>query len=75
MDLKNLAVLGHGIAYLPSFTVYKELKSGQLISLFEDFQPPEIGMFAVYPSHQYLSKKAKVFLDFLKKLLAPVLAL
>ncbi len=75
MDLKNLAVLGHGIAYLPSFTVYKELKSGQLISLLEDFQPPKISMFAVYPSHQYLSKKAKVFLDFLKKLLAPVLAL
>jgi DNA-binding transcriptional LysR family regulator len=75
MDLKNLAVQGHGIAYLPSFTVYQELKSGQLISLLEDFQPPKIGMFAVYPSHQYMSKKSQLFLDFLKKLLAPVLAL
>ncbi len=75
MDLKNLAVLGHGIAYLPSFTVYQELKSGQLISLLEDFQPPKIGMFVVYPSHQYMSKKSQLFLDFLKKLLVPVLAL
>ncbi len=69
MDLKNLAVLGHGIAYLPSFTVYQELKSGRLISLLEDFQPPKIGMYAVYPSHQHMSKKSQLFLDFLKQLL------
>jgi DNA-binding transcriptional LysR family regulator len=75
MDLKNLAIHGQGIAYLPSFTVFHELKAGRLISILEDYQPHSIGMFAVYPSHQYLSKKSKLFLDFLSQLLAPVLAL
>lgn len=72
LDLKNLAVSGLGIAYLPSFTVYHELLAGSLISILEDYQPPMLGMYAVYPSHQYLSKKSRLFLDFLAEILQPV---
>lgn len=75
LDLKNLAVSGLGIAYLPSFTVYHELKAGRLISILEDYQPPLLGMYAVYPSQQYLSKKTKLFLDFMVELLKPVFAI
>lgn len=72
LDLKNLATQGLGIAYLPSFTVYHELKAGRLISILEEYQPPVLGMYAVYPSHQYLSKKTKLFLDFIADTLKPV---
>lgn len=73
MDLKNLAVQGAGIAYLPSFTVYHELKAGRLISILENYQPPSIDMLAVYPSREYLNKKTKLFLDFLAKVLCRTL--
>lgn len=73
LDLKNLALQGLGIAYLPSFTVYHELKEGHLISILEDYQPPAVDMLAVYPSNQYVNKKTKLFLEFLEKLFKPVL--
>lgn len=72
LDLKNLAKSGLGIAYLPSFTVYQELKVGHLVSILEKYQPPVLGMYVVYPSHQYLSRKTKLFLEFLTDLLNPI---
>lgn len=72
LDLKNLAKSGLGIAYLPSFTVYQEIKDGHLISILEKYQPPVLGMYAVYPSHKYLTKKTKLFLEFLADLLNPI---
>lgn len=73
LDLKNLAIHHSGIVYLPSFTVYPELHSGQLISLLVKYQPPALGMYAVYPSHQYLSKKTQLFLEFLEQQLKPII--
>ncbi len=75
LDLKNLAQSGLGIAYLPSFTVYNEIKTGQLISILQEYQPPPMSMYAVYPSKEYLSKKTKLFLDFLTELMAPIFKL
>ncbi len=75
LDLKNLALSGLGIAYLPSFTIYHEIKTGQLTSILEEFQPPSWSMYAVYPSKEYLSKKTKLFLDFLTELMAPIFEL
>lgn len=71
IDLKNLAVAGMGVVYLPSFTVHPELISGKLISVLEKYQPPKLGMYAVYPSKQYLNKKLLVFLDYIMELLGP----
>lgn len=68
LDLKNIAVSGLGIAYLPSFTVKKELNNGILKNLLTSYQMPSLLMYAVYPSNRFLSKKMSVFLDFLSKL-------
>jgi DNA-binding transcriptional LysR family regulator len=68
MDLKNLIVAGLGIAYLPSFVVKKELDSGALKSVLTAYQVPPLSMYAVYPTSRFLSKKTKVFLDFLSGL-------
>lgn len=65
MDLKNLAVTGLGIVYLPSFTVKDEITKGSLKKILEPYQVPPLSMYAVYPSSRFLSKKAKVFIEFL----------
>jgi len=72
IDLCNLAVSGLGIVYLPSFSVYHQLKSKNLISILEQYQPPVLGMYLIYPSKQHLNKKTRVFIDFLTTLMTPV---
>lgn len=68
MDLKNLAASGLGIAYLPSFTIREEITNGTLKKLLTSYQVPALGMYAVYPSNRFLSKKARIFIDFLMTL-------
>ncbi len=65
MNLKNLALAGLGLVYLPSFTVKNELKDKKLIPVLTDYQVPKLNIYAVYPSNQFLSNKAKLFMEFL----------
>lgn len=65
IDLKNLAVSGLGLVYLPDFTVHGEVKSGNLKIVLDRYQPEKLPMYAVYPSRQSLSKKNQVLLEYL----------
>ncbi len=73
LDLASLAASGLGIAYLPCFSVHPLLKAGKLISILEDYRPPALGMYLVYPSNKYLSQKTQVFIHFMEKLLGKIL--
>lgn len=68
MDLKNLAVAGMGIVYLPSFVMKQELAAGKLKSILQEYQPSPLGMYVVYPSKHFLNTKTKLFIDFLLSL-------
>jgi LysR family transcriptional regulator for bpeEF and oprC len=68
MDLKNLAVSGLGIVYLPSFTIREEIKMGTLKPILTSYQVPALSVYAVYPSGRYLSNKVKLFIEFIKTL-------
>ncbi|MCL9783610.1 LysR family transcriptional regulator [Vibrio sp. S4M6] len=70
MDLCQLASSGLGIAYLPTFSVHSELRTGKLIPILQECTNTEFDMFAVYPSKQYLHKKTQVFIDFMAELMA-----
>ncbi len=63
--LKEMAIAGHGIVYLPSFIVWKSLASNQLVPILSDHQLLTTGMHAVYPHTRYLSLRARLFIDFL----------
>lgn len=69
IDLCNLALSGLGIAYLPSFSVKHKLETKELISILDSYRPPPLPINLVYPTHQYLSQKVSVFIDFMTKLL------
>lgn len=71
-DIRQLALSGIGIAYLPKCTVNEDLKQGRLVSILENFQASEFGTYAVYANKQFLSKKAEVFLEFMSGLLESV---
>jgi len=71
-DMKQLAIDGVGIAYLPAYFIHEELKTGKLISILDQFQPIDHSLYAVYPTKKYLAKKTQVFLDFITELLVKV---
>jgi DNA-binding transcriptional LysR family regulator len=54
-----------GIALLPTFVAARELEEGRLATVLEGFEPPPIGVYALYPPSRYLSAKVRAFVDFL----------
>jgi len=60
-----MVLQGVGITRLPLFTCEKEVASGQLQIILEDYDQLQYDIFAVYPHRQYLTAKVRVFVDFL----------
>ena len=65
--LKDAAVEGMGIIMVPSFIAYKEIESGDLVQILEDYNPPRIDAYAIYPQTRHLSQRVRAFVDFLLK--------
>lgn len=58
-----------GVVLQPSFMVNADLRSGALVELMPTYRSVEFGIFAVYPTRQYVSPKVRALLDFLSKAL------
>ena len=63
--IRDAAVDGRGIVLLPSFIVYKEIESGALITLLQNYQPPAMNAYAIYPQTRHLSQRVRAFVDLL----------
>lgn len=63
--LLDAAIKGIGITQLPNYYVQQYLQSGELISLLENYQVPDEGVWAVYPHNRHLSPKIKMLVDYL----------
>lgn len=61
----SLAVAGLGVTRLPAFACAQELADGRLEAVLEDFERPEMGLYAVYPHRRHLTAKVRAFVDFL----------
>jgi len=56
-----------GIILVPSFIVYKEIKNGTLVPLFNNYKTHHIDAYAIYPQTRHLSLRVRAFVDFLVK--------
>lgn len=65
--MAQLCIDGFGFAQLPHFLAKQGLESGELISLFPCYRPPEpeSGVFAIYPKRDYLPTRVRAFIDFM----------
>ncbi|GAC1044336.1 LysR family transcriptional regulator [Rhizobium sp. No.120] len=54
-----------GVAIVPDFIGRKEIESGRLLTLFNDYLPTDRGIYAVYPHRRYLPAKVRIFVDYL----------
>ncbi|UJS24446.1 LysR family transcriptional regulator [Thiothrix winogradskyi] len=63
--LKQAAIAGVGVAYLPDFEVNDALLSGELVRLLPDYAAPAVSVYALYPTRQFLPEKTRALVEFL----------
>lgn len=59
------ALDGQGVIFQPGFLVADDIRQGKLTELLPGYRGPEVGIFAVYPSRQYLPVKTRRLVDYL----------
>lgn len=58
---------GLGIARIPLFVVSDDLARGALVQVLPDWSSPEHGIFAVTTAREYLPRKTRAFIEFLRE--------
>lgn len=73
--LRNIVLDGGGVALLPELYCYSALQDGSLVQVFQDILPEDsASVFALMPSRRLQPQKARVFIDFVQKIVADYLA-
>lgn len=63
--LKKAALLGAGIARLPSYMLHEELADGRLLWLLRDYQTRSVPLFLVHPYQGRMPRRVQVLVDYL----------
>ena len=61
--LRDAAVQGMGITYLPTFIVGAALKDGRLVPVLDEFRPEPLTLSAVYPQHRQSSRPVQALIE------------
>ncbi|MFQ3208777.1 MAG: DNA-binding transcriptional LysR family regulator [Colwellia sp.] len=64
-SLTDAALKGLGIVQLPDYYIEKQIQSGELVSLLDNYRAPDEGIWAVYPHNRHLSPKIRLLVDYL----------
>ncbi len=59
---------GDGIIRLPEFYIEQQIKTEELILLFEDYVFPMVDVYALYPTRKHLASKVRCFLDLIDEM-------
>lgn len=65
--LKKWAMAGHGFVWRSTWEVSKEIKTGQLVTVLDEFSIPGYNIMALYPHQRIIPVKVKLFVEHLKK--------
>lgn len=66
LDAMRSAVLAHvGIALVPDWLVREDIAAGRLAALMPDYYAPPQTIQVIYPQTRFLSRRARLFIDFL----------
>ena len=66
-SMRDASLDGLGLCICSVWCAYKELQSGQLIQVLEDYPlADEAAIWAVYPSSRLLAPKVRAFIDYFK---------
>jgi len=68
--LRDAAIKGIGLIKLPDYYIAKDLDSGDLVSILENYQEPKEGIWALYPQNRHLSPKVRLLVNYMAEQLA-----
>lgn len=69
--LRRIAVLGHGVVFLPTYLVGDDLGAGRLVRVLPEELALEASAFAVYPQSRHASPKVRALIDYFAEELGP----
>lgn len=61
---------GYGLVQTPRYHIVEQLRSGALLEVLHEFRPPAMVLMALYPPHRQMSRRVRVFIDWLVELCA-----
>ncbi|MDB1125413.1 LysR family transcriptional regulator [Vibrio algarum] len=63
--VRDACIQGLGIAMAATWSVYKQLESGELVQILKEYPlDSDSGIWAVYPSSRLLAPKVRAFIDY-----------
>lgn len=65
--LVQAAADGHGIAYVPEYFARPLLRSGELVTVLDDWCPPSPGLALYYPRSRHVPSPLRAFIDLLRE--------
>ncbi len=71
--VRDLAISGHGIAFLPDFVLPEALAAGTLVPLLDSYSSEEIPVSAVWLEGRSLPRKVRALVDFARQEFAALL--
>lgn len=63
--IKKLVLQGLGIGMCPMYVISADLVAGRLVSLFDNMEAYQFGVYAIYPHRKHLSRRVRTLVDFL----------
>jgi DNA-binding transcriptional LysR family regulator len=67
MTIRSATLEGAGIASIPLFLIREDIESGRLVQVLSQFASAPFRISAVYPSARLVSRKVKLFVEFVQQ--------
>ena len=64
--IKQTVLQGKGLAWMPSYVVHQEVRSGQLVRVLSDFDPPAFTFYLAYVYQKAMPFRQRRLIDFIK---------
>jgi len=64
--IKHITLAGKGLGWMPSYVLDKELRSGDLVRVLNDFEPPPFTFYLAYVYQKAMPYRQRRLIDFLK---------
>lgn len=65
--LRQAAIAGVGVAFLPKALVHEDIEDGALSPLLVEYVTKTMGIYAVYPRSRQPDKKLKLLVNYLQE--------
>jgi len=63
--LAHAAFYGLGLIMLPKYILAPTIDAGKLVTVLDEYQTAEFGIYALYPNNRYVTPKVRLFIDIL----------